>query len=115
MPAAKPATQSADADFCQVNVAADGADLLATLLLEADDHLSQWQVLGKRQHDAAGFGGFAGYNSQWQNLILGVEATTPIRPSVLATDSRDTHGPAHADASGRYSVVLTGLERRRSR
>jgi outer membrane immunogenic protein len=33
----------------------------------------QWQVLGSRDTGAAGFGGFMGYNFQWDNAILGLE------------------------------------------
>jgi opacity protein-like surface antigen len=35
---------------------------------------SQTQVLGKGTDSAFGGGGFLGYNTQWQDLILGVEA-----------------------------------------
>jgi opacity protein-like surface antigen len=33
----------------------------------------QWQVLGRRDSGAAGFGGFVGYNVQWDNAIIGIE------------------------------------------
>src|SRR5258708_32228880 len=33
----------------------------------------QWQVLGTRDTGAAGFGGFLGYNVQWDNAIVGLE------------------------------------------
>jgi outer membrane immunogenic protein len=49
------------------------AQSLAELVLETDDMPSKWPVLGKGSADVGGFGGFVGYNSQWQNLILGVE------------------------------------------
>ncbi len=62
------------------------AQSLIELVLEADDHPSQWPVLGKGNTDAAGFGGFVGYNSQWQNLILGVEGNyTHSHASGMAT------------------------------
>jgi outer membrane immunogenic protein len=35
---------------------------------------SQLQALGNGANSAFGFGGFLGYNTQWQDLILGVEA-----------------------------------------
>jgi opacity protein-like surface antigen len=35
---------------------------------------SSWPVLGKTNHSAAGFGGFAGYNTQYEKFVLGVEA-----------------------------------------
>jgi outer membrane immunogenic protein len=33
----------------------------------------QWPVLGSRATGAAGFGGFMGYNAQWDNAIIGLE------------------------------------------
>jgi outer membrane immunogenic protein len=33
----------------------------------------QWQVLGTTEPGAAGFGGFVGYNFQWDNAIIGLE------------------------------------------
>jgi len=35
---------------------------------------SNWQVLGSSSAANPNFGGFVGYNTQWQDLILGVEA-----------------------------------------
>ena len=48
--------------------------VLRETLLEQDFNPSQWPILGKASAAAPLFGGFAGYNSQWQDLILGVEA-----------------------------------------
>jgi opacity protein-like surface antigen len=84
------------------------AQSLIELVLEADDHPSQWPVLGKGNTDAAGFGGFVGYNSQWQNLILGVEGNyTHSHASVMATDSPILNRQVSA-GSLEYSVNLTG-------
>jgi outer membrane immunogenic protein len=47
---------------------------LRNLALENDAAPSSWQVLGQANHDAAGFGGFVGYNTQYERLVLGVEA-----------------------------------------
>jgi outer membrane immunogenic protein len=33
----------------------------------------QWQVLGTSSTGAGGFGGFVGYNMQWDNVVIGVE------------------------------------------
>jgi outer membrane immunogenic protein len=49
---------------------------------------SQWQVLGRGSDSAFGFGGFLGYNTQWQDLILGVETDyTHTSLSATATSS----------------------------
>jgi opacity protein-like surface antigen len=46
---------------------------LRELTLEQVVAPSTWQVLGKTGQDAIGYGGFFGYNMQWQDMILGVE------------------------------------------
>src|SRR4029077_7143193 len=47
---------------------------LRNTTLEAQVMPSNWQVLGQANHSAAGFGGFVGYNTQCERLVLGVEA-----------------------------------------
>jgi opacity protein-like surface antigen len=48
---------------------------LRGLTLEDQAHPSRLQVLGRGADNAPGVGGFLGYNTQWQDLIIGVEAT----------------------------------------
>jgi len=43
--------------------------------VESSDHPSDFQVLGRGSAVAAGGGAFLGYNTQWQDLVLGIEAT----------------------------------------
>jgi opacity protein-like surface antigen len=63
--------------------------MLRELALENEQHPSQWQVLGKTSTGGPSAGGFVGYNSQWDELIVGVElnygssrfsATAPATP-----------------------------------
>jgi len=35
--------------------------------------VSNWTLLGKTSPHSAGFGGFVGYNAQWDDVVLGVE------------------------------------------
>ncbi|MCA6123092.1 porin family protein [Bradyrhizobium sp. WSM 1704] len=35
---------------------------------------SQWSLLGKNSSQGTNFGGFAGYNFQWDDIVVGVEA-----------------------------------------
>src|SRR5438874_1678529 len=46
---------------------------LRNLALEAESRPSEWEVLGKGDVRAPSFGGFIGYNSQWDNVVLGLE------------------------------------------
>ena len=36
-----------------------------------NSRIDQWPVLGSGTSDAVGYGGFVGYNTQWQDLVLG--------------------------------------------
>jgi outer membrane immunogenic protein len=48
----------------------------ADTLIEAEMGVSQFNLgLGKDSARAAGFGGFAGYNSQWDDVVIGLEAS----------------------------------------
>jgi opacity protein-like surface antigen len=63
---------AADMDFTN-----SGQDLLAKLLnnldLESQFNISKWPALGKAHMQNSGFGGFAGYNFQWSEAIIGLE------------------------------------------
>ncbi len=80
--------------------------LLRNTTVEQDFNISAWQVLGKSDSTTTGFGGFAGYNSQWANLILGVEAN--YTHAQWFGSSSDTLA-RRMDASGTtYNVSVTG-------
>lgn len=51
------------------------AAVLANTLIESQMQVSSWNMnLGKESSRSSGFGGFVGYNSQWDDVVLGVEA-----------------------------------------
>jgi outer membrane immunogenic protein len=64
---------SGDANFTTTTQAPIAYALRETTL-EADAAPSMWPVLGTGHHSAAGFGGFVGYNMQYEKLVLGIEA-----------------------------------------
>ncbi len=47
--------------------------LLNNVDVESEYKISEWPLLGKASQSNSGFGGFAGYNMQWEDSILGVE------------------------------------------
>ncbi len=80
--------------------------LLRNTTVEQDFNISAWQVLGKSDSTTTGFGGFAGYNTQWTNLVLGVEAN--YTHAQWLGSSSDTLA-RRMDASGTtYDVSVTG-------
>jgi outer membrane immunogenic protein len=72
----------AGGDWGYTNAASDFSNATNSLVsyslrettLEQDDNPSGWSVLGNASTSTTTPSGFAGYNSQWQDLILGVEA-----------------------------------------
>ncbi|MBQ8101824.1 MULTISPECIES: outer membrane beta-barrel protein [unclassified Afipia] len=52
------------------------ARLLANTVIENGMQVSQWPLfIGKASDKRSAFGGFAGYNSQWGDVVVGVEAS----------------------------------------
>jgi opacity protein-like surface antigen len=49
------------------------ARLMSGLEMEQEQQISSWPVMGKVSVHGSGFGAFAGYNSQWDDVVLGLE------------------------------------------
>ena len=49
------------------------ARLMSGLEMEAVQQISSWPIMGKVSTHGDGFGGFLGYNSQWSDVVIGVE------------------------------------------
>jgi outer membrane immunogenic protein len=81
--------------------------------LETEVSPSQYQVLGRTSEAAPGFGGFLGYNTQWQDLIVGIEGNY-TRTSFTTTSSVSAIGPpaspSRVVAAGgtTYNINLSG-------
>jgi|HubBroStandDraft_6_1064221.scaffolds.fasta_scaffold483733_2 outer membrane immunogenic protein len=64
---------SATVNFNQAT-APEISNILRNTAIEADENISGWSVLsGNGTAHNAGYGGFVGYNVDWENVILGLE------------------------------------------
>ncbi len=63
---------TADMNFVNTNQSIS-RQLLNNIDIEAQYKISEWPLLGKSSQSNSGFGGFIGYNAQWDDTILGVE------------------------------------------
>jgi len=84
---------------------------LRELALENDGLVSTWPVLGKDSNDAVGYGGFVGYNTQWQDVVLGLEGNythTAFSTSASVTPLVGNAGRIVSAGGNQYSVNLTG-------
>lgn len=61
-----------------MNFSTAGGDIVARMLdgleIESVGGVSQWPVMGKKSNQGSGWGGFVGYNAQWGQAVLGIEA-----------------------------------------
>jgi opacity protein-like surface antigen len=80
---------------------------LRELALESEQHPSWWQVLGKISTDSKAYGGFVGYNTQWQDLVLGIEANYS-RTAFASVAPVSPIGRTTTAASNTYGVFITG-------
>lgn len=64
------------------------AYILRNTLIEHEAHVSSWTTLSRKSATGAGFGGFVGYNAQWEDAIVGIELNyTYMNLNGTATDS----------------------------
>ncbi len=47
--------------------------ILRVTAIEQDQHISNWPLLGKKNPSGISFGGFVGYNWQWEDAVTGIE------------------------------------------
>lgn len=84
---------------------------LRELALETDVAVSTWPVLGRGGSDAAGYGGFVGYNTQWQDLVVGLEGNythTDFTTSAASAPLIGGAGRIVSAGGSQYSVNLMG-------
>jgi outer membrane immunogenic protein len=86
---------------------------LQQLALLSQMNPDQWQVLGSSSVGAGGFGGFVGYNMQWDNVVIGLELNYTHSsfefdpPSTPLTRRQTVNGlidDVSIDASGRMHI-----------
>jgi len=94
-------------DFSKSTAPLVASSLIETTL-EAVEAPSQWPVLGNGSSSGTGFGGFVGYNSQWQNVILGIEANYTHAPITVAASETPITNRAVYIGSTEYSVNVSG-------
>jgi len=79
--------------------------------LESENSISTWPVLGRGGSDTVGYGAFVGYNTQWQDLVLGLEGNYTHTAFATTASSAPMVGQAGrivSAGSTQYSVNLTG-------
>ncbi|HVX74827.1 MAG TPA: outer membrane beta-barrel protein [Bradyrhizobium sp.] len=97
--------------------------LLADTLIEQEMQVSQWNLeLGKDSHRAGGFGAFAGYNWQWDDIVVGVEGSylhADFGGSASATEARRStlsDGLVHnVTATSQASIAISDMATFRAR
>jgi outer membrane immunogenic protein len=89
------------------------AFILRNTFIEDNFGVSRWTTLGKRDSNSSGFGAFFGYNSQWEDVVLGLEVNyVKTNWQAMASDSisrfNDSGGVRYAatvDASSSIKLI----------
>lgn len=77
--------------------------------LENTSHPSELPVLGTADHATLSYGGFLGYNTQWQDLMVGVEANVLHTTAALTAPSSPIARSGLSDGQGNsYTVAIAG-------
>lgn len=83
------------------------ARLLSNTAIDASGGVSSWPVGGKVSVRGTGFGGFAGYNSQWDDVVVGLEFS--YLHGNFGGSQSDSIGRSFTDSTGYTdSVTYTG-------
>jgi opacity protein-like surface antigen len=82
---------------------------LRELTLESEFAPSSWPVLGSANHGMGNFGGFVGYNTQFERLVAGLEANYEQASLSLIAPNSPIARVTPADSQGNnYLVNITG-------
>ncbi len=96
----------AHVDFSQATKSLVAYALRVTTL-EDEVHPSDWEVLGNSDTHVSSVGGFIGYNSQWDDIILGLEFNYSF--SSFSATATATPISRRTSAGGNvYDVTVTG-------
>jgi opacity protein-like surface antigen len=83
------------------------AFMLQQLALESEQHASQWTVLGTQDTGSSSVGGFAGFNSQWDDVVIGFDVHYS-RSNFAASAPATPIGRRTSAGSNVYDIVLNG-------
>jgi outer membrane immunogenic protein len=90
--------------------------------LESENLLSQWPVLGLADNQGATYGGFFGYNTQWDDVVIGLDvnlnrsnffANAPADPIQRAVGAGGNSYLVTVDGSGSMRIDAFGSARMR--
>jgi outer membrane immunogenic protein len=81
---------------------------LRGLTLESEAMPSTLPILSNASKDTAGAGGFIGYNTQWQDLVLGLEASYTHSPFTAVSSVSPIINHVYTIGSDLVSLYLTG-------
>jgi outer membrane immunogenic protein len=80
--------------------------MLRQTTIENENPVSKWPLLGKVDTTAVNWGGFAGYNMQWDQAVIGIEANYNVTSITLS--SADAMRRTFATSDGGNDVQLNG-------
>jgi len=99
------------------------AYLLRTSHLESEQHPSEWGVLGKGYSSGQSYGGFVGYNAQFQDAVVGIDvqynksnffANAPVSPITRAVTAGGNNYIVNVSGDASMRIIDYGSARLRA-
>jgi outer membrane immunogenic protein len=84
------------------------AYMLRTLAVENESHVSKWGVLGKANPSGISYGAFVGYNTQWSDVIVGIDLHYNRASNFFANAPVNPIGRATSAGGNNYSIFVDG-------
>lgn len=98
---------SGSADFSSATASLIGYSMRG-LTIEDADSVATLPILGDADSKSTGYGGYVGYNTQWQDLVLGLEANYTHSPFTLVATSQPIENHVYAVGSALVSYYAQG-------
>jgi outer membrane immunogenic protein len=98
---------SGNADFAHATASQIGYSMRG-LTIENQDFVAALPVLGKADSQSTGYGGYVGYNTQWQDLVLSLEANYTHSPFSLVASSQPVSNHVYTVGSALVSYNAEG-------
>jgi outer membrane immunogenic protein len=85
------------------------AQMLRQLAVESEHHVSEWGVLGTANPSGLSYGAFVGYNTQWNDVIVGIDLHYNRASGFFANAPSDSISRAVATENGLvYNLTAEG-------
>jgi len=83
------------------------SNMLRNSTLDSENHISDWSVLSNDVSGSTSYGGFIGYNKQWDQIVLGLDLAYHRFSNLQTSDSSSLRRVASTSDGTSHDVTVT--------